>query len=55
MYLFYLFMYYFPNRAWLSKTKLKHVSHKIAVFNPGLLSGRISKDAQTMETENPVR
>uniref|UniRef100_A0A674MH67 Glycosyltransferase 8 domain-containing protein 1 n=2 Tax=Takifugu rubripes TaxID=31033 RepID=A0A674MH67_TAKRU len=41
-------------KAWLSKTKLKHVNYKIIIFEPGLLSGRISKDAKTMETVKPL-
>lgn len=41
-------------KTWLSKTKLKYVHYKIVIFKPGLLSGRISKDAQTMETVNPL-
>ncbi|XP_044204149.1 glycosyltransferase 8 domain-containing protein 1 [Thunnus albacares] len=34
---------------WLSKTTLKNIKYKIVIFKPELLSGKISKDPQTLE------
>lgn len=45
----------FTNRLWLSKTKLKNVKHKIVIFKPELLKGKISEDPQTLEAAKPVR
>ncbi|XP_071349794.1 glycosyltransferase 8 domain-containing protein 1 [Trachinotus anak] len=41
-------------KVWLSETKLKTVKYKIVIFNPGLLSGKISKDPKTLEAVKPL-
>uniref|UniRef100_A0A3Q3VNR1 Glycosyltransferase 8 domain-containing protein 1 n=1 Tax=Mola mola TaxID=94237 RepID=A0A3Q3VNR1_MOLML len=41
-------------KAWLSKTKLKNVKHKIIIFNPELLNGKISKESQSPEASKPL-
>ncbi|KAI3369466.1 hypothetical protein L3Q82_007683 [Scortum barcoo] len=41
-------------KEWLSKTKLKNIKHKIVIFKPELLSGKISKDPQTLEAAKPL-
>lgn len=41
-------------KVWLSKTKLKNVNYKIVIFKPELLSGKISKDPQTLEATKPL-
>nr|XP_015815031.2 glycosyltransferase 8 domain-containing protein 1 [Nothobranchius furzeri] len=41
-------------KLWLSRTKLKNVKHKIIVFNPDLLSGKISKDPKVAESSTPL-
>ncbi|XP_023153136.2 glycosyltransferase 8 domain-containing protein 1 [Amphiprion ocellaris] len=41
-------------KMWLSKTSLKNIKHKIVIFKPELLSGKISKDPQTLEAAKPL-
>ncbi|XP_034543043.1 glycosyltransferase 8 domain-containing protein 1 [Notolabrus celidotus] len=41
-------------KVWLSNTKLKNVNYKIVIFQPELLSGKISKDPQTLEATKPL-
>uniref|UniRef100_A0A3P8SAC0 Glycosyltransferase 8 domain-containing protein 1 n=1 Tax=Amphiprion percula TaxID=161767 RepID=A0A3P8SAC0_AMPPE len=41
-------------KVWLSKTSLKNIKHKIVIFKPELLSGKISKDPQTLEAAKPL-
>ncbi|XP_074542423.1 glycosyltransferase 8 domain-containing protein 1 [Halichoeres trimaculatus] len=41
-------------KMWLSKTKLKNVNYKIVIFKPELLSGKVSKDPQTLEATKPL-
>ncbi|XP_010755043.3 glycosyltransferase 8 domain-containing protein 1 [Larimichthys crocea] len=41
-------------KLWLSKTKLKNVKHKIVIFKPELLKGKISEDPQTLEAAKPL-
>lgn len=41
-------------KAWLSDTKLKYVKHKIVVFNPEHLKGKIPKDSQNLEAAKPL-
>ncbi|XP_029948437.1 glycosyltransferase 8 domain-containing protein 1 [Salarias fasciatus] len=41
-------------KEWLSDIRLKHVKYRIAVFNPDLLSGKISQDPQILEATKPL-
>ncbi|XP_061583672.1 glycosyltransferase 8 domain-containing protein 1 [Cololabis saira] len=41
-------------KSWLSSTKLKNVKHKIVIFRPELLNGKISKDPKTLEAARPL-
>ncbi|KAG7493692.1 hypothetical protein JOB18_014570 [Solea senegalensis] len=41
-------------KLWLSKTKLKNIKYNIIIFQPELLSGKISKDPQTREAAQPL-
>lgn len=40
---------------WLSSTKLRNIKYKIVIFKTELLSGKISKDPQSLEAAKPVR
>ncbi|KAM7422256.1 hypothetical protein PAMA_010363 [Pampus argenteus] len=40
--------------VWLSKTTLKNIKYKIVIFKPELLSEKISKGPQTLESEKPL-
>lgn len=37
-------------RMWMSKTQLNNVKHKIIIFEPKLLNGKITKDPQVRQT-----
>uniref|UniRef100_A0A1A7XF59 Glycosyltransferase 8 domain-containing protein 1 n=1 Tax=Iconisemion striatum TaxID=60296 RepID=A0A1A7XF59_9TELE len=41
-------------QLWLSQTKLKNVKHKIIIFNPDLLNGKMSKDPEVAESSKPL-
>lgn len=54
MYNFYK-KFFFTYREWLSKTKLKNIKYKIFIFDPELITGKVSKDSQMLEAVKPVR
>ncbi|KAM4588790.1 glycosyltransferase 8 domain-containing protein 1 [Odontesthes bonariensis] len=41
-------------KVWLSNTELKNTKYKIVIFNPEILSGKLSKDAQSLEAAKPL-
>ncbi|XP_072238600.1 glycosyltransferase 8 domain-containing protein 1 isoform X2 [Leuresthes tenuis] len=41
-------------KVWLSNTELKNTKYKIVIFNPEILSGKLSKDAQSLEDAKPL-
>ncbi|XP_047439500.1 glycosyltransferase 8 domain-containing protein 1 [Mugil cephalus] len=41
-------------KAWMSKTKLNNIKHKIVIFKPELLSGKIANDPQMPEAAKPL-
>ncbi|KAL0978524.1 hypothetical protein UPYG_G00171680 [Umbra pygmaea] len=41
-------------KVWMSEPQLKRVKHKIIIFDPHLLNGKITSDPQKLESVNPL-
>ncbi|KAJ0023748.1 hypothetical protein NQD34_003647 [Periophthalmus magnuspinnatus] len=40
--------------AWLGESKLKSIKHRIVIFDPELLKGKISQDSNSVEASKPL-